>query len=164
MTNKYTLITILILAGVLLVGSAYLKNGNQSSSQVSTRTESPVHGPHLSLSPDEYDFGKIRQSGGVVSTTFNVYNNGSEEVDVSDVLTSCSCTSAKIDKNIFKPGDSGKLTVMFDPNYHFEDAGRFFRTITIKSNAHGKEPEVKIFVEVNYDLGKDKLKFPGKAD
>lgn len=168
MSKKYTFVVILVFAAALLAGSAYWERGRRAAypevPESSSAAESPVHGPHLAVSPSGYDFGKIKQSGGAVSTVFNVYNNGSEEVDVSDVLTSCSCTSAKIDKNVFKPGESGKLTVIFDPNYHFEDAGRFFRTATIKSNVHGQEPEVKIFVEVDYDLGKDKLKFPGKAD
>lgn len=123
-----------------------------------------VHGPHLTLDPEEYDFGKIRQSGGVVSKTFNVLNNGSEDVTIDEVLTSCSCTTAEIDKKLLRPGERGTLTVVFDPNYHYEDDGRFFRTATIKSNVHGKAPEVKIFVEVDYDLGKDALKFKGDTE
>ena len=127
-------------------------------------TSAPVHGPHLTLTPEEYDFGKIRQSGGTVSKTFDVFNNGSEDVAINEVLTSCSCTTAEIDKKLLRPGDHGTLTVVFDPNYHYEDDGRFFRTATIKSNVHGKSPEVKIFVEVDYDLGKDALKFKGDTN
>ena len=123
-----------------------------------------VHGPHLTVSPEEYDFGRILQSGGVVEAIFNVLNNGSEDVAIEEVLTSCSCTTAEIDKKLLRPGESGMLTVVFDPNYHYEDDGRFFRTATIKSNVHGKAPEVKVFVEVDYDLGKDALKFKGNAE
>ena len=120
-----------------------------------------VHGPHLAMNPIEYDFGKIKQSDGAVSTTFRVMNNGSEDVIIEEVLTSCSCTTAEIDKKILRPNEGGILKVVFDPNYHYEDDGRFFRTATIKSNVHGAAPEVKIFVEVEYDLGKDALKFRG---
>mgnify|MGYP001589062666 FL=1 len=123
-----------------------------------------VHGPHLTLSPREYDMGIVKQSGGLVSRTFDVFNNGSEDVAISDVLTSCSCTSATMDTQLILSGEHGTLTVVFDPNYHFEDDGRFFRTVTIKSNIHGEAPEARIFVEVDYDLGKDKLKFPGKTN
>ena len=63
-------------------------------------TSAPVHGPHLTLTPEEYDFGKIRQSGGTVSKTFDVFNNGSEDVAINEVLTSCSCTTAEIDKKL----------------------------------------------------------------
>ena len=107
----------------------------------------------------EYDFGKIKQSGGVVSSTFAVRNDGGRDAQVSEVLTSCSCTTAEIGKKIIKPGETADLKVIFDPNYHFEDEGQFFRTATIKYNGDSIA-EAKIYVEVDYDLGKDKLKFP----
>lgn len=161
---------ILVIAGIVALLSllAIYAPGNQSTPPVATEgnSETPelVHGPHLTIDPLEYDFGKIRQSDGVVSTTFNVFNNGSEDVNIDDVLTSCTCTSAEIDTKLIRPGERGTLKVSFDPNFHYEDDGRFFRTATIKSNVHGEAPEVKIFVEVDYDLGKDKLKFPGKSE
>ena len=107
----------------------------------------------------EYNFGKIKQSGGVVSSTFAVRNDGGRDAQVSEVLTSCSCTTAEIGKKIIKPGETADLKVIFDPNYHFEDEGRFFRTATVKYNGDSLA-EAKIYVEVDYDLGKDKLKFP----
>src|SRR3989344_4914001 len=107
----------------------------------------------------EYNFGKIKQSGGVVSSTFAVRNDGGKDAQVSEVLTSCSCTTAGIGRKIIKPGETADLKVIFDPNYHFEDEGRFFRTATIKYNGDSIA-EAKIYVEVDYDLGKDKLKFP----
>jgi hypothetical protein len=51
---------------------------------------------------------------------------------------------------------------MFDPNFHFESYEKFFRTIMIKYNG-AKEAEAKIFVQVEYDLGLDKLKY-GKEE
>lgn len=148
---------------LVLFAIAIAKNQNIPAETVGedAAASASVHGPHLTLSPEEYDFGKIRQSGGVVSKTFSVINNGSEDVTIDEILTSCSCTTAEIDKKLLLPGESGILKVAFDPNYHYEDDGRFFRTATIKSNVHGKAPEVKIFVEVDYDLGKDMLKFKG---
>ena len=115
--------------------------------------------PRLAVLPLEYDLGKIKQSGGVVSSTFAVRNDGGRDAQVSEVLTSCSCTTAEIGKKIIKPGETADLKVIFDPNYHFEDEGRFFRTATIKYNGDSIA-EAKIYVEVDYDLGKDKLKFP----
>ncbi|MBI5817247.1 MAG: DUF1573 domain-containing protein [Candidatus Yonathbacteria bacterium] len=161
---------ILLIAGamVLLVLLAVFVPRNQTTPGKTTAgnemASTPVHGPHLTLAPEEYDFGKIRQSSGTVSKAFTVFNNGSEDVTIDEVLTSCSCTTAEIDKKLLRPGEQGTLTVVFDPNYHYEDDGRFFRTVTIKSNIHGKAPEVKIFVEVDYDLGKDALKFKGSAN
>jgi len=113
----------------------------------------------LVVSPLEYDLGKVKQSGGVVSRTFAARNEGGKDVAVSEVLTSCSCTTAEINKKVIKPEETADFKVIFDPNYHFEDEGRFFRTATIKYNSDFLA-EAKIYVEVDYDLGKDKLKFP----
>lgn len=144
-----------ILVSVIAVG-AYVKKTVSGDADVQ---RDRIYGPHLALSPLEYDFGTVRQSGGVVSTVFDLYNDGSEQVTITGTLASCSCTSASVDKASLAPGERGKLTVWFDPNYHYEDEGRFFRTVVIKSNVSGDTPEAKIWVHVDYDLGKDKLKF-----
>ncbi len=166
MTKKNILLITGIVALLVLLAVTAPKNeiAPVETAGVNEAASARVHGPHLTLTPEEYDFGKIRQSGGVVSKTFNVLNNGSEDVTINEVLTSCSCTTAEIDKKLLRPGEQGTLTVVFDPNYHYEDDGRFFRTATIKSNIHGKAPEVKVFVEVDYDLGKDALKFKGDTE
>ncbi len=118
-----------------------------------------VKGPHIVILEPEYDFGVVLQSGGTVSKDFIVKNDGTESVVVSEVLTSCSCTTATIEPRTIQPQEQAVLRVTFDPNFHFEDSGRFFRTASIKSNSLGTAPEAKIFVEVNYDLGMDALKF-----
>src|SRR3989338_9939026 len=115
--------------------------------------------PRLAVSPLEYDLGKVKQSGGAVPHIFAVRNDGGKDSLIGEVLTSCSCTTAEIGKKIIKPGETADLKVIFDPNYHFEDEGRFFRTATIKYNGDSIA-EAKIYVEVDYDLGKNKLKFP----
>ncbi len=133
---------------------------------VSTRAlpSARIPGAHISVVPLEHDFGIIRQSGGSVSAAFTVQNTGTEDIVISGTPASCSCTSAVVDRRTLKAGESAVLTVTFDPNYHFEDSGRFFRTVAVQSNAEGAAPEAKIWVEVTYDLGKDKLKFPPAQD
>lgn len=178
MTKTTNLILMLAAAIVISGVIVFILFGGESvfAPAIETSPENPQtanSGSHLVISPKEYDFGKIRQSGGVVSTSFQVFNNGAEDVIIEGVATSCSCTAAEIDpegnlalnelgKKTIKPGEIAELKVMFDPNYHYESDGRFFRTATIKSNAQGEDPEVKIWVEVEYDLGKDKLKFKGE--
>lgn len=117
-------------------------------------------GPFLMLPQVEYDFGEIKQSGPIVSTDFKVQNSGTEEVIIEKILTSCNCTSAKIDKNTLKSGETAVLTVSFDPNYHFESYEQIMRTVAIYSNALNEpRPEIKIYAKVEYDLGVDKTKY-----
>lgn len=120
-------------------------------------------GPHLAVENREFSLGKIRQSGGVVSATFELLNDGDEDVVITDTIASCSCTSAEVNKKTLAPRERGMLTVRFDPNYHYESEEKFFRTVIVKSNMQGEAPEVKIWVQVDYDLGKDALKFPSKT-
>lgn len=154
------LITIVILVATLAVAGTAMVSFQRGQS-LSNIAQSA---PHLSVSPKEHDFGKILQSGGAVSADFRVTNDGGKDALVSEVLASCSCTTAEIEKKTIRPGETVNLKVVFDPNYHFEDEGRFFRTATIKYNGDGYLPEAKIYVEVDYDLGKDKLKFPPRAE
>lgn len=160
MTNKYYFVLfVAVLPALLFLAGQYglRKNGEQiSPPHLSTER---VRGPYLVVSPAEYDFGIVKQSGGIVSAVFDLYNDGSEDVVITSTPASCSCTSASVDKKTLAPGERGNLTVQFDPNYHYEDEGRFFRTVTIKSNSVGIAPEARIWVEVLYDWGKEKLKF-----
>lgn len=155
------LVVVLVVGGI--AGTLYIKKSAPSIPVTDTAVQSSqISGPRLTVTPHEFDFGKIRQGGGVVSTVFELYNSGSEEVIITDVIASCSCASAEVDKKTLAPGERGTLTVRFDPNYHYESEEKFFRTVIVKSNIQGEAPEVKIWVQVDYDLGKDALKFPGR--
>lgn len=148
-------INTIFFATLIIVGIVFGTVYNRKSAQ--------FRGAHLAVVNREFDFGKIHQSGGIVSTTFELLNDGDENVIITDVIASCSCTSAEIDKKTLAPRERGTLTVHFDPNYHYESEEKFFRTVIVKSNIQNEAPEVKIWVQVDYDLGKDKLKFPGKS-
>jgi hypothetical protein len=115
--------------------------------------------PIFSLSEKEFDFGKIKQSGGKVEHSFTLQYNGEKPIQITGVPTSCICTSAKIDKKTLNPGESATITVIFDPNLHEEPEGRFFKTISITTEPSVENsPEVKIWAEIDLDLGKDAYK------
>lgn len=150
------------LAGLaVLIGlGAYFKSFDIGIEKILSSKEKLQNGSHLILPVKEYDFGKIKQSDPVVKRSFEVINDGTDDVEIDKVVTSCSCTTAKINKNILRVGESAIVTVSFDPNYHFESYDQIMRTITIFSNALNSErPEIKIYLTVDYDLGVDKTKF-----
>lgn len=118
---------------------------------------SKAEGPSLSFNNKEYDFGITKQSQGFLETKFEVLNNGSETVVVESLPTSCQCVSATIDKKQIPAGEKATITVVFDANLHPEPDGRFFKTIEVVSNITAS-PEIKIFANMDYDLGMDKLK------
>jgi len=119
----------------------------ESGISVKDEEQGPQKASVVGLS--EYDFGKITKEGGVVSTEFKIKNSGEGELKLSGIVTSCSCTSAKIDKEVLKAGEEATLTAYFDPNVHEEPEGRFSRSIYIKTNdQENKEIEFKIYVEI----------------
>jgi rhodanese-related sulfurtransferase len=101
-----------------------------------------------------FDFGKIKQSGGKVSHDFVFTYNGENEIEITGVPTSCACTSAVISKTKFKKGETGILTVSFNPNLHEEPTGQFYKSISLLTSPKLETmPEVKIWVEIDLDLG-----------
>jgi hypothetical protein len=50
---------------------------------------------------------------GHVEAKFKFTNAGADPITIRRVQTSCGCTSAKLDKNTFAPGESGEINVKF---------------------------------------------------
>lgn len=85
---------------------------------------------------ENHNFGKIEESGGVVSHTFKYTNNSDTPYVIIDVVTGCGCTTPEYSKKPVLPGQSGEITVTFDPMYR---PGRILKRITITSNLGVKE-------------------------
>ncbi len=49
-----------------------------------------------------------------VSRDFVFTNVGDSPVELLDVRSSCGCTTAALEKKVYEPGESGKLTAVFD--------------------------------------------------
>lgn len=104
--------------------------------------------PAISVSPADFDFGKISRNK-LASADFEIKNFGGEVLKITGVSTSCGCTKASIDKKMLAPGESARLAVVFDPNYHPEEKGEILREVYIESNILQGETIVRIkaFIE-----------------
>lgn len=113
----------------------------------------------------KYDFGEISMARGNVSTTFLLKNDGSDPLKISEITTSCMCTTAEIDGKIFKmthggevsmnspiaiaPGETKEMLVTFDPNAHGPEAvGPIRREIYVHTNS-SSTPHVTVSVMGN---------------
>lgn len=111
--------------------------------------EEDIDGPKINFNRVQHDFGVINQFGGVVETTFDVSNLGNKILEIGDITTSCSCTTATISSNNVKPGETAVLTVYFDPDFHEEPIDVFKRTVFIPTNdSTTPEGEVSILVDI----------------
>lgn len=103
----------------------------------------------VNVDSQNFDFGRIEKAADPVETTFNVKNNGTQDLKIGTITTSCGCTSAKIDKTTIGSGGQAILSVTFDPNFHEEPLDRFSRSIFVPTNdPNNPELEFKIFVDI----------------
>lgn len=139
---------------VLAIGLIISRNGNSSQGEVFSEATSD-----FVFTETEFDFGTIKQSGGVVTHDFPFTYTGTQPITVTGLPASCACTSGAIDKSELQTGDQGVLTVSFDPNLHAEPDGKFFKTVSVLTDPVVDEaPEVRIWVEIDLDLGPDAYK------
>lgn len=124
--------------------------------------------PQLSLSQNAkaettektFDWGQINYDGPKATKTFKIKNPGTETLKLSNVKTSCSCTSAQIliDKNQspffsmhsisswtgeVQPGKEAELVVVFDQTFHGPSGvGPVERIISVETN-DAKNPKIE---------------------
>jgi len=98
--------------------------------------------PVITFNKTTHDFGKINETDGKVTTIFTFKNEGMTPLVLSNVRASCGCTTPKWTREPIEPGQTGEITVTYNPNGR---PGRFQKTITITSNA--TEPSTKLYIK-----------------
>jgi rhodanese-related sulfurtransferase len=116
-------------------------------SQSVSRSISVERGTVLEVIPEIHDFGKINKVNGTVSTSFTIKNITESEILITEITTSCGCTTAEIEAKLIQPGTAQTMTVIFDPNFHKEPDGKFSRTVFLQTSDN-REVEAKIAVEI----------------
>lgn len=144
----------LILGAVLVIGSVALLFGGTFAFTALTASPEVEASALADITVDEqsFDWGEIEMKDGPVKAEFTITNSGSEELQLYDVVTSCSCTNAQLffgDKKsplysmhsssnyVMKvpPQQSARLVVEFDPAFHGPTGiGPQSRQITVKTN------------------------------
>ena len=70
--------------------------------------------PKLVVDQTEHDFGKV-ESGGSVSHSFSIRNEGGYPLCISDVGTSClKCTVSRLSRRIIPPGEEAEVVVEYE--------------------------------------------------
>ncbi|HDL74937.1 MAG TPA: DUF1573 domain-containing protein [bacterium] len=149
-----------LIAGFIIFSLAnYIFKEKQDSNQGISRIE---------IISDEYDAGTVSMADGLVKHTYEIKNNGTGDLKIDKIWTSCMCTSAVLkvgDKTSPKfgmhnnpvlwsekiaPGETGYLEVSFDPAFHGPEAtGYINRTVYLSTNdSQNKKIEVKLIANV----------------
>lgn len=147
LSSNYKIPIILgIITIIVLVGGVFLMPAN-TKEQISENPQAKAYLDH-----DYYDWGNIDINGPHIQHEFVVKNEGSAELEIANVETSCMCTTAYVVvgdlksppfgmharsawKGKVKPGDEAKIIVDFDPLYHGPQAiGPIERLISFNTN------------------------------
>lgn len=88
------------------------------------------------ITPITKDLGTVIY-GNIATATFKLINNTKEEVSITRIATSCSCTSATLNKKTLKPYEETDILVSFNPAVHKDntDLGEVIKTIYIDTTS-----------------------------
>lgn len=89
-----------------------------------------VAAPVIDADRTEYNYGQVDETT-PVEFTFTLRNRGDAPLTISQVETSCGCTSTQIGGKSLAPGESTPLTVRFNPRGR---RGRQEKQVVISSN------------------------------
>ncbi|HRE57311.1 MAG TPA: DUF1573 domain-containing protein [Candidatus Kapabacteria bacterium] len=80
---------------------------------------------------DTHNWGKVKPAQNPLKTTILVRNIGNEELHITQVRPGCGCTTAPLDKDKLKPGDTARIKVELNIG---STNGNLTKSITITSN------------------------------
>ncbi len=93
-----------------------------------------------------HDFGKIEESDGPVTCTFDFTNTGSIPLIINRVVASCGCTSPDWSKEPIVPGGKGFVKATYNPRSR---PGKFNKSVNVLSNAEQRNVVLRITGDVN---------------
>jgi hypothetical protein len=105
--------------------------------------------PQIDLEFSQFDFGDVI-NGEIVSREVVVKNIGGEELVVSQVLTTCGCTTASLDPRVIPKGGEAILEVTFDSGAHgpYLEGEIIRRVILVTNDPKQYEATVDFFAKI----------------
>jgi len=156
--NKVIIILISVSILAVIAGATLMSGESDDRLDIEANENTSVF-----IDKTSFDWGTIGLNDGNVEHAFDILNEGSEPLVLSDIATSCMCTTAtlilgedespvfgmhtKSDYQLTVPsGETAKLKVVFDPAFHGPSGiGPISRTITINTN-DPERPELRFML------------------
>lgn len=99
----------------------------------------PVEGATLDWKATEHAFGEVPQNV-PAEVTFTFVNNTGAEVLITDVKTSCGCTTPGWTREPIAPGATGEVKA----SYNAKKPGVFNKTVTVFTNNTSAPTKLKL--------------------
>lgn len=90
----------------------------------------------------EYDFGSFKEAEGPRTAKLTFVNKGKKPTFINHVRTSCGCTAASFTKKIIEPGETGSVSVTYNPTGR---PGRFRKSVRVYTGDDNELTTLKIF-------------------
>ncbi len=103
-----------------------------------------VDGVQMTFKHTDHNFGS-QESGADISYDFEFVNTGKADLVITNVSTSCGCTTPQWTRQPIKSKEKGVITVKYDSSR----IGQFSKTITVYSNASNSPVVLQIRGNVN---------------
>jgi hypothetical protein len=105
-------------------------HGAQPAIQGIPADQAPADAPRITFDNSSHDFGVITDDN-PVTHKFVFTNTGKSTLTISNVQGSCGCTVPALAKKDYLPGESGEITVAYNPNNR---RGKQHTNVTVTSN------------------------------
>lgn len=92
------------------------------------------------------DLGTLAQDDDKQHVRLSFRNSGDVPLVITEVRTSCSCTTIKYDRKPVQPGESGVLNITVDPKK--APKGNFYRVLQVHSTAQSGVQNITIKAEI----------------
>lgn len=177
--DKKIIISIVLFTFVILGGGIFFI----SSSSPAALTASA--NANFTVDTKTYDFGTVALNGAKVTKTYTIKNSGTEDLKITNVKTSCGCTTATVTIDGVKspafgmhtesnwvgtasPGKTAEITAVFDQAFHGpQGAGEITRVVSFATN-DPQNPKVELMmsgtVVADNELKKEVIITPATQD
>lgn len=88
-----------------------------------------------------YDFGKIKEKGGLATHEFAFTNDGDGNLVILKATAECGCTRPSFSDAPVPPGKSGKIKVSYNP---LGRPGSFEKVVTVTTTGNPRKVHLKI--------------------
>ncbi len=88
----------------------------------------------------EFNFGSIKEDGGVANSSFTYTNIGDAPLIINNVTASCGCTTPSWPKEPIAPGKTGEIKIGYNPKNR---PGPFRKSVSVYSNT---QPAISVLV------------------
>ncbi len=154
-----SLLVILVIGGITFGIVSYISKEKGENNQGTAKIE---------INPKEYDAGTVSMADGLVKKTYELKNIGQGDLKISNIKTSCMCTTTRLKvgekespefgmhnnpafwSQKIGSGETGYLEVVFDPAFHgSQGTGLMIREVYFSTNdSENKKVVVKLLINV----------------